>query len=399
MEQHARVTGNLTWLYTITRAMSRVLEEADAQFYSAAEAASKQTTASFHVPLEYWPGIKACMVSSYRLSSTEAGMRMKRLGQDGPLVSAFGLGCGGMSPQKRPGGDEESIATIQAALDVGITLLNTADFYGMGHNESLIGRAIKGRRDQAFLSVKFGMLRSPSGAFLGIDGRPNSVKNFAAYSLQRLGVDVIDLYQPARPDPSVPYEETIGAIADLIKEGKVRYLGVSEVGADHVRRAHSVHPVTALEIEYSLACRFIEPEILPTARELGIAIVPYRVLADGLLTGLVTEETTQGDRHFLPPRLEGENLKHNIATAAFLTEMAADKGYTPAQLAVAWLLSRGDDMFPLVGMSRRSRLPENVAILDINFSSDELAALDRAFGPGKIIGDRYPAFVRKLAAQ
>jgi aryl-alcohol dehydrogenase-like predicted oxidoreductase len=231
-------------------------------------------------------------------------MRMKPLGQDGPLVSALGLGCGGMSPQRRPGGDEESIATVQAALDAGMTLLNTADFYAMGHNESLIGRAIKGRRDQAFLSVKCGMLRSPSGAFLGIDGRPNAVKNFAAYSLQRLGVDVIDLYQPARPDPSVPYEETIGAIADLINEGKVRYLGVSEVGADNLRRAQSVHPVTALEIEYSLACRFIEPDILPTARELGIAIVPYRVLADGLLTGSLTEATTQGNRHFLPPRLE-----------------------------------------------------------------------------------------------
>jgi aryl-alcohol dehydrogenase-like predicted oxidoreductase len=304
-----------------------------------------------------------------------------------------------MSPQRRPGGDEESIATVQAALDAGMTLLNTADFYAMGHNESLIGRAIKGRRDQAFLSVKCGMLRSPSGAFLGIDGRPNAVKNFAAYSLQRLGVDVIDLYQPARPDPSVPYEETIGAIADLINEGKVRYLGVSEVGADNLRRAQSVHPVTALEIEYSLACRFIEPDILPTARELGIAIVPYRVLADGLLTGSLTEATTQGNRHFLPPRLEGANLKHNIATAAILTEMAADKGYTPAQLAVAWLLSRGDDMFPLVGMSRRSRVAENVAILDIRFSADELAALDRAFAPGTIIGDRYPAFVQKLAAQ
>ncbi len=326
-------------------------------------------------------------------------MRMKRLGQYGPQVSALGLGCGGMSPQKRPGGDDESIATIQAALDAGISYLDTGDFYGMGHNESLIGRAIKGRRDQAFLSVKFGMMLSPSGTFLGLDGRPNSVKNFASYSLQRLGVDVIDLYQPGRPDPSVPYEETIGAIADLIKEGLVRYLGVSEVGADNLSRAHSVHPVTALEIEYSLACRFIEPEILPTARELGVAVVPYRVLADGLLTGSVTEETTQGDRHFLPPRLQGDNLKHNIATASFLKEVAADKGYTSAQLAVAWLLTRGDDIFPLVGMSRRSRLPENLEILNITFSVDELAALDQAFAPGAIVGERYPAFVQKYAAQ
>jgi len=324
-------------------------------------------------------------------------MRMKRLGQAGPPVSALGLGCGGMS--QRPRADEESIATIHAVLDAGITFLDTADFYGMGHNESLVGRAIKGRRDHAFLSVKFGMMLSPSGAFLGLDGRPNAVKNFASYSLQRLGVDVIDLYQAGRPDPSVPYEETIGAIADLIKEGKVRYLGVSEVGADHLRRAHRVHPVTALEIEYSLACRFIEAEILPTARELGIAIVPYRVLADGLLTGAVTAAPTQSPTHLLSPRLQGENLTHNVATVAFLKEMAADKGYTSAQLAVAWLLSRGDDIIPLVGMSRRARVPENLTMLDIRFSADELAALDRAFAPGAIVGDRYPAFVQKFAAQ
>ncbi len=325
-------------------------------------------------------------------------MRMKRLGKEGPQVSSLGLGCGGMSMQQ-PRNDEESIATIQAALGAGINFLNTADFYGMGHNESLVGRAIKGRREQAFLSVKCGMMMSPSGAFLGLDGRPNSVKNFASYSLQRLGVDVIDLYQPGRPDPSVPYEETIGAIADLIKEGKVRYLGVSEVGADNLRLAHSVHPVTALEIEYSLASRFIEPEILPTARELGVAIVPYRVLADGLLSGAVTEEPVGGNTRLLSPRLQGENLKHNLATVSFLKEMAADKGYTAAQLAVAWLLSRGDDIVPLVGMSRRSRLPENLKILDISFSADELAALDQAFAPGTVIGDRYPAFVQKFAAQ
>ncbi len=325
-------------------------------------------------------------------------MRMKHLGKDGPQVSALGLGCGGMSMQQ-PRNDEESIATIQAALDAGINLLNTADFYGMGHNESVVGRAIKGRREQAFLSVKCGMMMSPSGAFLGIEGRPNSIKNFATYSLQRLGVNVIDLYQPCRPDPNVPYEETIGAIAELIQEGKVRYLGVSEVGADHLRRAHSVHPVSALEIEYSLAARFIEPEILPTARELGIAVVPYRVLADGLLSGAVTNEPVGGNTRLVAPRLLGENLEHNLATASFLKEMADDKGYTSAQLAVAWLLSRGDDIIPLVGMKRRSRLPENLQILDISFSTDELAALDKAFARGAIVGDRYPAFVQKFAAQ
>jgi len=319
---------------------------------------------------------------------------MKRLGKDGPQVSALGLGCGGMSNQK-PRNDEESIATIQAVLDAGINFLDTADFYGMGHNESIIGRAIKGRRQQAFLSVKFGMMMSPSGAFLGLEGRPKSVKNFASYSLQRLGVDVIDLYQPGRPDPAVPYEETIGAVAELIQEGKVRYLGVSEVGADNLRRAHGVHPVSALEIEYSLACRFIEPEILPVARELGIAVVPYRVLADGLLSGTVTGEPTGGDTRMVSPRLQGENVQHNIAVVSFLKEMAAAKGFSPAQLAVAWLLTRGDDILPLVGMRRRSRLAENLQVLDIRFNEDELAALDRAFAPGAIRGDRYPAFVQK----
>jgi aryl-alcohol dehydrogenase-like predicted oxidoreductase len=319
-------------------------------------------------------------------------MKSRRLGKNGPLVSCLGLGCVRMSAQ-RPRQDEESIATLQAALDAGLSFLNTADFYGSGHNESLIAQAIKGRRDQAFLSVKFGTLFSPSHAFLGLDGRPASVKNFAAYSLQRLGVDVIDLYQPARPDPAVPYEETIGAVADLIKEGKVRYLGVSEAGAENLRRAHATHPVAALEIEYSLACRFIEAEILPAARELGIAVVPYRVLADGLLSG----EPAGGSR-MVSPRLQGDNLRHNIAMAAFLTEMAASKGCTSAQLAVAWLLTRGDDIIPLIGMSRRSRLPENLQILDIELSAEELSALDRAFPPGAILGDRYPAFVMKYAA-
>ena len=324
-------------------------------------------------------------------------MRSTRLGRDGPSVSALGLGCNGMSMQ-RPQNDEESVATLQAALDAGMTLLDTGDFYGMGHNELLVGRAIKGRREQAFLSVKFGMMRSPSGAFLGLDGRPAAVKNFASYSLQRLGVEVIDLYQACRADPAVPYEETIGAIADLIKEGKVRYLGVSEVGADLLRRAHAVHPVTALEIEYSLACRFIEAEILPTARDLGIGIVAYRILADGLLSGAVTGEPVGGGR-LVPPRLQGENVKRNVASCAFLTTMAAKKGCTPAQLAMAWLLSRGDDIVPLVGMSRRSRLAENLAALDLILDTDDLTALDRAFAPGSIVGDRYPTFVQKYAAR
>ncbi len=325
-------------------------------------------------------------------------MEMRRLGRNGPVVSALGVGCAGMSLQ-RPRDDDESLATLQAVLDAGITLLDTGDFYGMGHNETLVARAIKGRRDQAFLSVKFGAIFSPTGAFLGVDGRPNSVKNFASYSLQRLGVDVIDLYQPGRPDPAVPYEDTIGAIADLIREGKVRYLGVSEVGAENLRRAHAVHPVAALEIEYSLACRFIERDILPTARELGVGVVAYRVLADGILSRAVTDSCPASETRLTPPRVQGENLVHNLAVAGFLREMAAKKGCTPAQIAVAWLLTRGDDIVPLVGMSRSSRLPENLGVLDVGLGADELAALDRHFAPGAIQGDRYPAFVLKYAAQ
>lgn len=325
-------------------------------------------------------------------------MKHTQLGVGGPRVSALGLGCNGMS-LKQPRDDRESVATIQSALEAGINVLNTADFYGMGHNESLVAEAIKDRRDQAFLCVKFGMMMDPSGRFVGIDGRPSAVKNFATYSLQRLGVETLDLYQPCRPDPNVPYEDTIGAVADLIQEGKVRHLGVSEVGAGHLRRAHAVHPVTALEIEYSLACRFSEAAILPTARELGIGIVPYRVLADGLLSGAVTQQRHADSSRNLPTRLEGDNVVKNAATCAFLGEMAHEKGYTPAQLAVAWLLSRGDDIVPLVGMSRRGRLAENLAILDIKFSASELATLERVFAPGAIVGDRYPEALKGLAAE
>ncbi len=325
-------------------------------------------------------------------------MKTTRLGANGPQVSRLGVGCSRMSAPPRD--DAESIATLHALLDAGVNFLDTADFYGMGHNEALIGRAIKDRRDQAFLSVKCGMMLSPTGAFLGLDGRPSAVKNFCAYSLQRLGVEVIDLYQPGRPDPAVPYEETIGAVADLIKDGKVRYLGVSEVGAHDLRRAHSVHPVAALEIEYSLACRFIEDEILVAARDLGLALVAYRTLADGLLSGAVTEEPTRGPTvHLTPPRLKGENLKHNLQAMVALRDMAAQKGRTPAQLALAWLLSRGEDVIALIGMRRRSRLRENLEVLDIAFDAEELAGLDRAFGPGAIEGERYPPFVMKYAAR
>ena len=325
-------------------------------------------------------------------------MKTTVLGNNGPQVSRLGFGSMQLA-MKTPHDDRECIATIQAALDAGVTFLDTADFYGMGRSEHLIGQAIKGRREQAFLSVKCGAMFSPSGAFLGVDGRPKAVKNFASYSLQRLGGEVIDLYQACRVDPEVPYEDTIGAIADLITEGKVRYLGVSEAGAAHLRAAHAVHPVAALEIEYSLACRFIEAEILPTARELGIAVVPYRVLADGLLTGTVTSEQAGAPGPFSVPRMQGENLKHNLKPVDFLKKLAAAKGCSPAQLAVAWLLSRGEDIVPLVGMSRPARVAENLEALDVVFSADELEALDRAFAPEAIVGDRYPEMVMSLAAR
>ena len=296
----------------------------------------------------------------------------------------------------RPRDDAEAVATIHAALDSGVTLLNTADFYGMGHNEALIGRAIADRRDAAFISVKCGALFGPGGGFLGLDGRPASIKAFAAWSLQRLGVDVIDLYQPGRADPTVPYEDTIGAIAELITEGKVRFLGVSEVGVDLMRRAHAVHPVAAVEIEYSLACRFAEAGILPVAREIGATIIAYRVLADGLLSGAITAETVAG--HLTPSRAKGDDLIANLDIVAVLAGLAASKHCSAAQLAVAWLLTRGDDIVAIAGVRNRTRLAENLAAIDIVLGPDEAAALDRFFAPGAILGERYPPFVLKYAA-
>ena len=318
------------------------------------------------------------------------------LGANGPRVSRLGFGSMQMSWKND---DQAGVATIRAALDAGITFLDAADFYGMGRAECLIGKAIADRRDQAFLSVKCGAMFSPSMEFLGVDGRPKAVKNFASYSLRRLGVDVIDLYQACRADPEVPYEETVGAIADLIKEGKVRYLGASEIGADLLRKAHAVHPVAALEIEYSLACRFIEAEIMPTARELGVAIVPYRVLADGLLTGTVTADSSRGSGHYVVPHMAAGNLAHNLRPVETLKELAAAKGCSPAQLSIAWLLARGEDIVPLVGMSSPSRIPETIQVLDISLTAEELKKLDRAFAPDAIIGDRYPEAVMQLAAR
>jgi aryl-alcohol dehydrogenase-like predicted oxidoreductase len=294
--------------------------------------------------------------------------------------------------------EAEGIATIHEALDAGITILNTGDFYSMGLNEMLVGKAIRGRRDQAFISVKCGAMRSPSNAFLGFDMRPKSIKNFCAYSLQRLGVDVIDLYQPARVDPEVPLEDTIGAIAELVAEGKVRYIGVSEYNADQLRRAQEVHPIAALEIEYSLASRFIEAEILPTARELGVGIVAYAVVTQGLLTGSVTAELPAGDLRLAIPRFQGDNLIRNIAAVAALRDLASEHNATPAQIAIAWVMAQGDDIVPIVGMSNRKWIPENLGAAEVRLASTDLKKLDSLFQPGTIAGERQPAAMAKFSA-
>ncbi len=315
-------------------------------------------------------------------------MKTHKLGAAGPIVSEVGLGCMGMSDFYGPADETESTATIHAALDAGITLLDTGDFYGMGHNEMLIGQALKGRKRQdAILSVKFGAMRSPEGHFLGFDARPAAVKTAVAYSLKRLKTDYIDIYRPARLDPAVPIEDTVGAIADLIKAGHVRYLALSEVSAETVARAHKIHPVVDLQIEYALVTRMIERTILPNLRALGVGVTAYGVLSRGLIsTATVQGGTTE--RPFFP-RFTGDNLKHNEALVKKLAEIASAKGITVAQLAIAWVLGRGDDIVPLVGARRRDRLSEALGALDITLSDSELAAIDKVAPEGAIAGTRY----------
>lgn len=306
------------------------------------------------------------------------------------MVSKLGLGCMRMSPVwgSAAKDEDESIATIQAALDSGINFLNTGDFYGSGHNELLVGKAIKGRRDDAFISVKFGGLVYDS-KFLGLDLRPTSIKNFINYSLVRLGIETIDLYQPCRLDNVVPVEDVIGTVADLIKEGKVRYLGVSEITAEQLRKAHGIYPVTALEIGYSLADRQIEQELLPTAKELGIGVVAFANTAEGLLTGELKAPLAVNDyrNHFT--RFQGENLIKNLEKVEVLKAMAKGKGCTPTQLAIAWVNAQGDTIMPLVSMSRRSRLPENIEAFGISFAPEEMNKLNTTFAIGAITGGTY----------
>jgi pyridoxine 4-dehydrogenase len=298
----------------------------------------------------------------------------------------------GMSDFYGPADEAESIATIHAALDAGITLLDTGDFYGMGHNELLLREALRGRaREQAVLSVKFGALRDPNGGWAGNDGRPAAVKNFLAYTLRRLGTDYVDVYRPARVDPNVPIEDTVGAIADMVKAGYVRHIGLSEASADTVRRAYAVHPISDLQIEYSLLSRGIEAEILPTCRELGIGVTAYGVLTRGLLSGHWSKERsmTPGDFRSFGPRFSGENLDHNLSLVEALRAVAEARSATVAQVAIAWVLSRGSDVVPLVGARRRDRLTEALGALELNLTADDLAQIERVVPSGAAAGDRY----------
>ncbi|WP_018010869.1 aldo/keto reductase [Sinorhizobium medicae] len=319
-------------------------------------------------------------------------MRMIPLGNSGQKVSSIGLGCMGMSDLYGPSDRAESIATIHAAIDAGITLLDTGDFYGMGHNEMLIGEALKGRlRDQVQLSVKFGALRDASGTWLGYDARPKAVRNFLAYTLQRLGVDYIDVYRPARLDSDVPIEDAIGAIADLVKAGYVRHIGLSEVGPQTIRRAAAVHPISDLQIEYSLISRGIEDEIVPVCRELGIAVTAYGVLSRGLISGHWQRgDAKSGDFRAMSPRFQEGNVERNLALVEALRRIADAKGVTVAQIAIAWVAAQGEDIVPLIGARRRDRLAEALGSQAVDLDAGDISAIESAVPKNAAAGARYP---------
>jgi aryl-alcohol dehydrogenase-like predicted oxidoreductase len=319
-------------------------------------------------------------------------METRALGRNGLTVSALGLGCMGMSEFYGEQNDEESTATIKRALELGVNFLDTADMYGVGRNEELVGRAIRDRRDEVVLATKFGNVRGADGSFLGVSGRPDYVRAACDASLQRLGGDVIDLYYQHRVDPQVAIEETVGAMSDLVQAGKVRYLGLSEASAETIRRAQTVHPIAALQSEYSLWTRDVEQEILPTCRELGIGFVAYSPLGRGFLTGQFKQaaDLPEHDRRRQFPRFQGENFEHNLKLVKRVEEIAAEKGCQPSQLALAWLLAQGKDIVPIPGTKRRTYLEENVAALNVELSADDLRRIDEIAQPDATAGARYP---------
>jgi aryl-alcohol dehydrogenase-like predicted oxidoreductase len=329
-------------------------------------------------------------------------MELRSLGQTGPQVSALGLGCMSMSGMYGPADRRESIATIDAALNAGITVLDTGDFYGMGHNELLIAEALQGvPRDRFQVSVKFGAQRDPAGNWVGYDASPAAVKTALAYSLQRLRLDYVDIYRPARLDPAVPIEETIGAIADMVKAGYVRQIGLSEVGPATIRRAAAVHPICDLQIEYSLISRGIEEVILPTVRELGIAITAYGVLSRGLISGhWVKDSVRAGDFRAHSPRFQGDNVDRNLALVDALRALANSRGVSVAQIAIAWVAAQGNDIIPLIGARRRDRLAEALGAREVKLTPGDLSAIERAVPKGAAAGERYaPAQMASLDSE